>query len=105
MRVLFDQGTPVPLRAFLIGHEVVTAFEAGWSEISNGDLLEKAEKEFDVLVTTDKQLKYQQDLASRRIAILVLPYASWIRLRTQAEKIAKAVTGLQPGSYQELRLD
>jgi hypothetical protein len=64
------------LRGFLIGHEVVTAFEAGWSEISNGDLLEKAETEFDVLVTTDKQLKYQQDLANRRIAILVLPYAS-----------------------------
>ena len=105
MRVLFDQGTPVPLRGFLIGHEVVTAFEAGWSEISNGDLLEKAEKEFNVLVTTDKQLKYQQDLANRRIAILILPYASWIRLRTQAEKIAKAVTAMQPGRYEELQLD
>ena len=105
MRVLFDQGTPVPLRGFLIGHEVVTAFEAGWSEMANGDLLEKAEKEFDVLVTTDKQLKYQQDLANRRIAILVLPYASWIRLRTQVEKIAKAVTAMQPGAYEELQLD
>jgi len=105
MRVLFDQGTPVPLRGFLIGHEVVTAFEAGWSEMSNGDLLEKAEKEFDVLVTTDKQLKYQQDLANRRIAILVLPYASWTRLRTQVEKIAKAVTAMQPGAYEELQLD
>lgn len=105
MRVLFDQGTPVPLRGFLIGHEVVTAFEAGWSEISNGDLLEKAGKEFDVLVTTDKQLKYQQDLANRRIAILVLPYASWIRLRAQAEKIARTVMAMQPGSYEELRLD
>jgi hypothetical protein len=105
MRVLFDQGTPVPLRGFLIGHEVVTAFEAGWSEISNGDLLEKAEKEFDALVTTDKQLQYQQNLAGRRIAILVLPHASWIKLRTHAEKIAAAVTGMQPGSYVELRLD
>ena len=64
MRVLFDQGTPVPLRGFLIGHEVVTAFEVGWSEISNGDLLEKADKEFEVLVTTDKQLQYQQNLAA-----------------------------------------
>jgi hypothetical protein len=72
MRILFDQGTPVPLRGFLISHEVVTAFELGWSEISNGDLLAKAEKEFDVLVTTDKQLKYQQDLASRKLAILGL---------------------------------
>ena len=105
MRVLLDQGTPVPLRSFLIGHEVVTAFELGWSEISNGDLLEKAEGEFDLLVTTDKQFQYQQNLASRRLAILVLPYASWIKLRTHAEKIAIAVTAMQPGSYVELRLD
>ena len=105
MRVLFDQGTPVPLRSFLIGHEVVTAFELGWSEISNGDLLEKAEGEFDLLVTTDKQLQYQQNLASRRLAILVLPYASWIKLRTHAGKIAIAVKAMQPGSYVELRFD
>ena len=105
MRVLFDQGTPVPLRGFLIGHEVVTAFEVGWSKISNGDLLEKADKEFEVLVTTDKQLQYQQNLAGRRIAILVLPHASWIKLQTHAEKIAAAVTAMEPSSYVEFRLD
>jgi hypothetical protein len=105
MRVLFDQGTPVPLRGFLIGHEVATAFEVGWSEISNGDLLEKADNQFDVLVTTDKQLQYQQNLAGRRIAIFVLPYASWIKLRTHAEKIAAAVTAMEPGSYVEFLLD
>lgn len=105
MRVLFDQGTPVPLRGSLIGHEVVTAFEVGWSEVSNGDLLGKADKEFDVLVTTDKQLQYQQNLAGRRIAILVLPYGSWIKLRAHTEKIASAVATMQPGSYVELRLD
>lgn len=105
MRVLFDQGTPVPLRDFLIGHQVVTAFEVGWAEISNGDLLENADKEFDVLVTTDKQLQYQQNLVGRRIAILVLPHASWIKLQTRAEKIAAAVAMMQPGGYVELRLD
>ena len=105
MRILFDQGTPVPLRDFLIGHEIVTAFEAGWSEISNGELLEKAEKEFDVLVTTDKQLQYQQNLGTRRIAILVLPYASWIKLRAHGEKIANAVAAIQPGGYAELQLE
>jgi hypothetical protein len=105
MRVLFDQGAPVPLRGFLIGHEVVTAFEAGWSEISNGDLLEKAAKEFEVLVTTDKQLQYQQNLSSRKIAILVLPHASWIKLRTHAEKIAAAVTAMKPSSYVAFQLD
>ena len=53
MRVLFDQGTPAPLRDFLRGHEVVTAFEMGWSELSNGELLAKAEEQFDLIVTTD----------------------------------------------------
>lgn len=105
MRLLFDQGTPVPLRVSLVGHEIVTAFEAGWSEITNGDLLDKAEHGFDVLVTTDKQLQYQQNLERRRIAILVLPYASWIKLKTHAEKIASVVATMQPGSYVELQLE
>jgi hypothetical protein len=104
VRVLFDQGTPVPLRRFLSGHEVVTAFEAGWSEISNGELLAKAEEQFDVLVTTDKQLRYQQNLTGRAMAILVLPYASWIKLQPHAETIASAIDALQPGNYVELEL-
>lgn len=62
-------------------------------------------EEFDLLVTTDKQLQCQQNLAGRRIAILILPHASWIKLQTHAEKIAAAVTAIQPGSYIELRLD
>ncbi len=104
MRVLFDQGTPVPLRRFLSEHEVVTAFEAGWSEISNGELLGKAEEQFDVLVTTDKQLRYQQDLTGHTIANLVLPFASWIKLRPHAPTITSAIDALTPGRYVELEL-
>jgi hypothetical protein len=59
VRILFDQGTPAPLRHALVGHNVVTAFEQGWSNLSNGDLLRKAEAEFDLLITTDKNLEYQ----------------------------------------------
>ena len=80
----------MPLRKQLAGHDIVTAFEAGWSEVSNGELLAKAEEQFDVLVTTDKQLHYQQNLSCRTIAILVLPYASWPKLESQAPKIADA---------------
>ena len=105
MRVLFDQGTPVPLRTHFAGHDVVTAFEAGWSELSNGELLAKAEEQFDVLVTTDKQLRYQENLTGRRIAIVVLPYASWLRLEPHTGKIAAAVLAVRPGSYVELQLD
>ena len=63
MRILFDQGTPVPLREHLAGHGVETAYEKGWSALRNGMLLAKAEAEFDVLITTDRNLRHQQNLA------------------------------------------
>ena len=80
------------------------AFEAGWAELSNGELLAKAEEEFDVLVTTDKQLRYQQNLTGRRIAIAVLPHASWLKLEPHAATIAAAVVAMQPGGYAEVDL-
>ena len=82
MRVLFDQGTPEPLRRALTQHEIVTAYERGWSKLTNGELLDAAEKEgFGVLVTTDTNLKHQQNLASRQIAIAVLTTPSWPRIQ------------------------
>jgi len=77
MKILFDQGTPAPLRKTLTAHSVSTAFERGWAEVENGDLLAAAEKEFDAFVTTDKNLRYEQDLSGRQLAILVLPTTSW----------------------------
>ncbi len=63
MRILFDQGTPVPLRRFLSRHEVVTTHERGWSRLKNGELLNLAEAEgFDIFLTTDTNFKYQQNL-------------------------------------------
>ncbi len=73
MRVLFDQGTPVPLRRYLALHAVATVFEKGWSTLQNGELLSTAEYEgFEVLVTTDQNLRYQQNLENRQIAVVVL---------------------------------
>lgn len=62
MRILFDQGTPAPLRAHLIGHIVETTFELGWSNLQNGELLAMAENSFDLFITTDQQLNFQQNL-------------------------------------------
>jgi hypothetical protein len=62
VRVLFDQGTPVPLRRALVGHSVATAFEMGWSEMTNGDLLRAADTSFAALITTDQNLQHQQNL-------------------------------------------
>ena len=105
MRVLFDQGTPAPLRQYLPGHDVATAFERGWSTFKNGELLRAAESVgFEVLVTTDTNLKYQQNLASRRIAIVVLGTTSWPRIRTAVEYVVAAVDRAASGSYAEVSI-
>ena len=85
MRVLFDQGTPVPLRNHLPGHQVSTAYELGWSSLENGELLQQAENHgFEVLVTTDQNLRYQQNLAERKIAIVALSATSWPRMQKRS---------------------
>lgn len=105
MRILFDQGTPVPLRQVLAQHEVVTAYEQGWSKLKNGELLDVAEREgFAVLVTTDMNLKYQQNSAARRIAVVVLNTTSWPRIRRAASAVVAAVDGVSPGSYAEVEV-
>jgi predicted nuclease of predicted toxin-antitoxin system len=102
MRILFDQGTPVPLRQYLSEHQVETAYELGWSRLTNGELLAAAEGRFDVLVTTDRNLRYQQSLSGRKLAVLVLPTTSWPKLRGQVQNIASSLASLKPGEYLEL---
>ena len=102
MRILFDQGTPAPLREHLPGRSVETAYEKGWSALRNGELLAKAEATFDLLITTDRNLRHQQNLAGRRIAILVLRTTSWPRLQKITPEIAAAVDSLKPGQYIEI---
>jgi hypothetical protein len=100
MLVLFDQGTPVPMRAFLVGHTVETAAQRGWDKLRNGELLEAAEEAgFEVLVTPDKNIRYQQNLAIRRIALVVLGNPQWPILSRHVERVATAVNAAQPGSY------
>jgi hypothetical protein len=89
VRILLDQGTPAPLRTALVGHHVSTAYELGWAALSNGELLAAAEDDFDVLVTTDRNLRHQQNLTGRRLSILVLPTTSRPRLREHAEAIVR----------------
>ena len=103
MRILFDQGTPVPLRRFLTGHHVATAYERGWSAVTNGDLIRLAEQEgFELLITTDTNLRYQQNLQGRSLTILVLTTTSWPRIRLATGRIVTAIKSVEPGSYQKL---
>lgn len=100
MLVLFDNGTPRTLTRYLIARHMVTEARArGWGEKENGDLLNLAEKAgFEVLVTTDKNLGYQQNLASRKIAIVVLGQGRWTLIIPYVARVIAAVDGAVPGS-------
>jgi hypothetical protein len=99
MRILFDQGTPVPIRQALRGHAVKTAREQGWSTLLNGELLRAAEKAgFDVLLTTDTRIPYQQNLEGNKIAIVVLSRNKWGLVRSRLQQIVDAVNAAKPGS-------
>ena len=103
MKVLFDQGTPVPLRKALAKCTVHTAYELGWHELSNGELIAKAEENsFEVLVSTDQNLKYQQNLERRSISIVILMTASWPRIRSHEARIVSAITSIRTGEYIEI---
>ena len=100
MRVLFDQGTPTAIADFLSGHTVRTTKQEGWEVLSNGDLLKAAEEAgFEVLLTTDNNLAYQQNLEAREIAIVVLSRNRWRIVQRMNRKIVAAVNEATRGSY------
>src|SRR3954466_2040484 len=103
MRIVFDQGTPAPLRHELTTHQVSTAYEMGWSKLANGQLLQAAEAAFDALITTDKNLSYQQNLKGRRLAVLALPTTSWPKIQSHLPEVRAAVDALKPGDFVELQ--
>lgn len=106
MKVLFDEGTPVPLRRLLPGHEVHTAYERGWSALLNGELLNAAEGDgFEAIVTTDKNMRHQQDIARLRLGLLVLPTTDWSRIRANAARVAEALSRVRPGAVHEVIFD
>jgi len=103
---LFDQGTPVPLRGHLSSHFVSTAYELGWATLKNGELLAAAEKSgYEVLVTTDTNLKYQQNLTQRKIALVVLSTTSWPRIQKNIKAIVTAIDLAKPNSFQSVEIN
>ena len=105
MRVLFDQGTPVPIRPFLTRHTVRTAAQEHWDTLKNGDLLVAAEDAgFDVFVTTDRNIRYQQNLAGRTIAVVVVGVQQWPALKPHIALVVAAVDAATPGSYTEVEI-
>jgi hypothetical protein len=104
MRILFDHGAPRGLATLLTGHVVTAAKDMGWDRLSNGNLLQAAEEAgFEMLLTTDQNIRYQQNISGRTIAILVLSGSSkWSRVRPHAERIASSVEVATQGSYAEV---
>jgi hypothetical protein len=106
MRILFDHGTPRGIARALADHTVITAYAQGWDRLNNGALLRVAEDAaVDVLLTTDQRIRYQQNLAGRQIAIVVLTGTTkWTRVRLHLDRIAVAVNAATPGSYTEVAI-
>ena len=103
MKILFDQGTPRPLREHLHGHLVETVAERGWSGLGNGDLIEEAEQEgYEVLITTDQNMRYQQNLANRRLAIVVLLSTAWPYVQPWIDDIRLVLDEIRPGELREV---
>jgi hypothetical protein len=104
--ILFDHGTPKGLIRALSGHTVHTAQAKGWDTFSNGALLRAAEEAgFEVLLTTDRRIRYQQNLRARRIALVVLTGSTrWSRVRQHLDRIVEVVGAAVPGTYSEIQI-
>ena len=103
MRILFDHNTPQPLRRHLVGHGVDTAEECGWATLSNGALLDRAEESgYEVVITADKGIPYQQEMGHRNLALIVLGTNRWPLIEPKIEDIRAALEGIQPGEVKEV---
>lgn len=103
MRILFDHGTPAPLAAFFTDHSIHRAKDLGWDTLSNGALLKAAEEAgFHVLLTTDKNIRFQQNLSKFPIAVVVLGNPTWLVLRRYVKRVLEAVISAKPGTYCEV---
>ena len=103
-RVLFDHGTPVGLRGHLRAHRIETLAAKGWAEKENGELLYLADGEgYEVLVTTDRNIRHQQNLAGRKLAVVVQINARWPDVASHATAIATAIEKAKPGRVTEVQ--
>jgi hypothetical protein len=105
MKILFDNGTPKPIARSLVGHEVTRARQIGWHELENGALISQAEEAgYDLLLSTDKNIRYQQNLDGRKIAIVVLGNSQWPMVKLNLDNIVAAVNASTIGSYTEVEI-
>jgi predicted nuclease of predicted toxin-antitoxin system len=104
MRILLDECVPWPMHELLSHHECATAQQRGWGGINNGRLLQLAEVEFELFITSDQNIRYQQNLAGRRIPILELSTNDLRRILAAAAQIQSAVEIIKPGEFRYLAI-
>ena len=104
MKILPDECVPWPMHRLLPGHSCTSVQAQEWSGIRNGDLLQRAEAEFDLLVSSDQNIRYQQNLAGRRIAILELSTNDLRRIQAASALIENAVQKIQPSEFEHLAI-
>ena len=102
MKILLDECVPWPMHRMLSGHACASVQDKGWGGIKNGDLLERAEGEFDLFITSDQNLRYQQNLTGRRIAILELSTNDISRIQAASSLIETAIDRIQPDEFSQL---
>ena len=103
MKILFDHGTPAPLRRHLPEHSVDRSAERGWELLENGELIRKAEEDgYEVIVNTDQNMQYQQNLTGRRLAIVVLMATAWPRVQHRTKETRAAIQETGPGQVREV---
>jgi len=106
VRIFFDHNIPRKLRRLLKGHYVAIATEMGWETVENGDLLRAAEDAgFDVMVSADKDLSYQQNLSGRKIALVVISTNNWKIIQHDSGPIVDAVNAATPASFQVVTIN
>ncbi len=104
MKILLDECVPWPMRKMLTGHECTNPYKCGWNGVTNGELLKLAENEFELFITSDQNLRYQQNLAGRSIAILELSTNDLRRILVAGSAVVEAVASIKGGEYLQLEI-
>lgn len=104
MRILLDECVPWPMHKLLVGHVCTTAQRCGWGGIKNGELLARAEQEYDLFITSDQNIRYQQNLSNRRLPIVELSTNDLRRIQAASSLIQAALVAIRPGEYRQLAI-
>ncbi len=104
MKILLDECTPHVLKRLLTEFDIMTVQELGWAGIKNGALLQLAEEHVDVLITSDQNLKYQQNLANRQLAIIQLPTNQVPLVIKLSTKVSEVLSAVKAGEFVEIPL-